>query len=172
MKFTKHFTASLAAFTLTASLALAQYSPYGLTPQQPNFYRSDTNAFPLVLAASAGTNYTAGTTGSLSLTLRQDVGLSMFLSVTAPNSGTNTSNGVVSVWFNVTADGTNYTTTSPIVWTQSITVPAGSTNTMVGWTNFPNTVLNNIRKVQITQLTNTCGVPITFNWFKYSYSGQ
>lgn len=169
---------ALAMVGLLAALlvpeASGQNSAYSLAPQQPNFYRSDTNAFPCTLSATTGaSNYVASSTNSLKLTLRQDKGLSMFAQITVTNTSTATS-GVVQFSFSPSWDGltNHFTTTPPLVWAIPVTVAATSTNTYVFWTNWPSSTLNNVRCIQCVQVTNTIGLATTVNGLTYSYSGQ
>jgi hypothetical protein len=161
---------------------MAQYAPYTLTPQQPNFYRSDTNGFPLsvggTIGAVTGKALSYGT-NSLKLTLRQDHGLSVFASITASNS-TATACAVLPVTFgfDISPDGTNFTAGTfpglapPLTFTANLVVPASSTNTYIYWTNYPATVLNNLRAVQCTSCTNAYTNGVKINWLYYSFSGQ
>jgi hypothetical protein len=175
-------TMSLAA--LSAFEALGQGStPYNLAPQQPNFYRSDTNAFPLSVGGTYGTvigKALSYGTNSLKLTLRQDHGLSAFASITASNS-TSTACAILPVTFglDVSPDGTNFTAGSypgvapALTCSANLIVAASSTNTYVYWlTNFPVSLLNNLRAVQCTSCTNSYTNGIKVNWLDYSYSGQ
>jgi hypothetical protein len=159
-------TAALALLAALTLPAMAQSSPYNLAPQQPNFYRQDTNAFPMTLTNSGAATFT---TNSLKLTVRQGTGVSLFATVVSTNSS---SSGVV-LGFDTSPDGTNATTTEPITWT----LPSNFIGTNTYWTNIDRAYLNNVRTFQMTTSTNkavgtgnTNTVVVTKFW--YSYSGQ
>jgi Tfp pilus assembly protein PilE len=130
----------------------------------PNFVTPDTNAFPLTLAASAGTNYTANGTNSLDKTLRQDHGVSAFVTVISTNASATT----VTLGWDVTEDGTSYTTTRPIQWA----VPANFVGTNTYWTNWSSLQVNNLRQMQLTLATNNSAYTVKLINFQYSQSGN
>lgn len=156
----------MAAFTLPA---LAQ--PY--QTGSPNFYQDDTNAFTLTL-----TNGQGSLLAGKKLTLRQEHGLSLFVTVISSNPLAG--NGKIGL--DVTSDNTSYTTTQPLAFTfpnanysNGVAQAAGVLTTNVYWTNFPPAVLNNVRGVQATLATNTLvgGGPTTNSVqykLRYSYS--
>ena len=175
--------AALAVGTFTAESMAADTTPYNLSPQQPNFVRTDTNSFPLFLSNATATNPPT----PLNLTLRQDKGLSLFVSITITNTNASAQTFTTPLYFDVSPDATNnFTTTTPatsvggppaLAWVPTWTVAASTTNkTLVAWTNFPATFLNNVRMLHLGQMTNawgsTAGVGISVPWLKYSYSGQ
>ena len=169
----------LLAFLLLAALLLlpvpaqAQGVP-GTTPYQPNFYRTDTNASPLTLTNGGAAVFPQNGTNSIEQTVKQNTGLSVFVTVISSNSV----GGTGKVGFDVTPDGTVYTTTQPL----SLSFPTaaavtGTLATNVYWTNWPAATLNNVRQIQWTTATNALvgGGPTT-NTVKYSvtysYSNQ
>jgi hypothetical protein len=77
--------------------------------------------------------------------LYRDRGLSMVVSV----GTTNASSSPVTVWLDVSADGTNWTTTGPVVWSFTL-----SGTNAIAWTNFPKAALDNMRRVRVATLSN------------------
>lgn len=126
--------AGLLAIGLVASLRADPPGPYALAPQQPNFYRSDTNAGPVALTNGQVVTFT----NAMKLTLRQDKGLSIFTKIVSTNavsvSETNT--------FVLSYDGSTFTT-SPTFTIVTPTLATAGTN--VAWTNIPPSTLNNVR---------------------------
>ena len=162
------FTIGLFALLVTPVTQADNTSPYNLAPQQPNFYRTDTNAFPLTLTNGQAKTFSG--TNSLTIYVRQDRGLSLF----APSLVTTNTNCVPVFGFDVTYDGTNGTTTHPIQWGPLIS--SAATNGC--WTNFSRDYLNNVRTVQCTWVSNAMpgAIPgsnsIYIPKLIYSYSGQ
>lgn len=153
----------LMALTLSARADNTQ--PYAFAPQQPNFYRLDSAAFPCVLTNGGSLVFPAGGTNSLKLPVRQDKGLSFFVRM----GTTNPSTGSATLKWDLTPDGTNYTTSQPLQW---VITPGNSTTNGLWWTNIPPAVLNNVRAIQLTGFSNNFT-----NWWWgtnlwYSYSGQ
>ena len=127
MKTLKTLLLATAVLSMAAIGLQAQPGPYSYAPQQPNFYRSDTNAFPLTLTSSVTySNLTAGGTNSLKQTVRQDKGLSLFPTITVYNTGGAITGGATNLTFafTVTPDGTHYVTPAPLIMTVPLIVPA------------------------------------------------
>ena len=141
---------------------------------QPNFYRQDTNATPLTLTNGQAATFPAGGTNSYKQTVRQNVGLSVFVTVISSNSV----GGTGKLGFDLTPDGTVYTTTQPLTFTfPTAAAVTGTLSTNTYWTNWPSTVLNNVRQIQLTTATNALvgGGPATNSAtinLRYSYSNQ
>jgi hypothetical protein len=150
----------------------AQPGPYSISPQQPNFYRPDTNVFPMTLAATTGNTNFVGATNSLQVTIRQDHGVAIEVPITVPNTTASAITGTLTLGWDVSTRGTNFTTGRPVQWAIAVSALPYSTNTYWFWTNFPNTYLNNVRKMQLTYATNTVGAAVTIGPPDYSWSGQ
>ncbi len=170
----------------------AQAQAYQLNPQQPNFYRVDTNAgiFPLTLTNGGAANWVYTANGSISglnqptnapyvLTLRQDKGLAVFVTVISSNS----QGGLATIGFDVTPDRVTETTTQPLKfavptanYSNNLALTSGILTTNTYWTNWPAAVLSNLRTIQATTVTNALigGGPTTNSvniQLRYSYSG-
>jgi hypothetical protein len=186
MNYKKFFNKSvlmiaLAMVGLLAALLVpqrAQGADYSLAPQEPNFYRLDTNACPITLVSGqSSTNYTAGSTNSLRLTVRQDKGLSVFPQFTCYNAGGAVTGGATNLTFayTVTYDGVKWVTgTAPLIQTVPNICAATTTNGQMGWTNWSAPVLSNVRQIQLVGVTNNgpwVG-QIVVTGLAYSYSGQ
>ena len=161
----------LAAMLLPAS---AQLSPAALTPAsqtgQPNFFYLDVNSASFALTNNQTQTFTAGSTNTYIKSLRQKQGLSLFLAVWQTNSVASTTTNYT-VKFDLTGDGSTWTAGSgarPITWTVPLT---GGIGTNVFWTNFPDTLISNIRKMQATQTSTTASNPV-YGALGYSQSTQ
>lgn len=174
--------ALVAAITIPAFIVRADNtSPYALAPQQPNFYRFDTNTSSYALQTNTTvffphgwTNGFGPNTNVLNLPLRQGQGLSIFLITWQTNSISSASTSTnYTVSWDVTPDNTNYTFTgtggSPISLTSAMAGLGIGTN--VVWTNIPSTALNNVRAIQPGKIVWT-GSNNVFAQIIYSYSGQ
>jgi hypothetical protein len=150
-------TAGLLGAVLMPRKVVAQTTPYNLGPQQPNFYRPDTNAFPITFTNSQ----TLILTNQYKLTIRQDRGLSIFVGM---SPATNSGNAVVGL--DVTYDGIGYTTNQPLY------VVAPFNQALFWATNFGRDVLNNVRGVKASTVIVTNAGPNTITKFVYSWSGQ
>ena len=141
---------------------------------QPNFYRQDTNATPLTLTNGQAKVFPANGTNSYEQTVRQNTGLSVFVMVVSSNSV----GGSGKLGWDVTDDGSLYTTTQPLTFTfPTAAAVTGTLSTNVYWTNWPATVLNNVRQIQLTTATNALvgGGPTTNSatyYLWYSYNNQ
>ena len=161
----------IAIIALLAASALPAWADTPLTypTGAPNFMTPDTNGFPLLLAANTTTNFPANGTNSLEKYVRQDHGLSVFVTVISTNAGGTTE----TLGWDVTGDGTVYTANHPLTFA----VPANFVGTNTYWTNWPATVLSNVRQIQLTTATNALvgGGPTTNSatyYLRYSYSNQ
>jgi Tfp pilus assembly protein PilE len=154
----------ISLLALCAMPAWSQPTALNYANNAPNTVSLDTNAFPLTLAASVGTNYTANGTNSLDKTIRQDHGLSAFVTVISTNASATT----VTLGWDVTGDGMSYTTTRPLQWT----VPSNFVGTNTYWTNWPNTTLNNLRQMQLTLATNNSAYTVKLVNLQYSQSSN
>ena len=150
----------------------AQAQPYSV--YQPNFYRQDTNATPLTLTNGQARVFPANGTNSYEQTVRPNTGLSVFVMVVSSNSVAGNSK----LGWDVSHDGTIYTTTQPLTFTfPTAAAVTGTLSTNVYWTNWPGTVLNNVRDLQLTTATNALvgGGPTTNSatyYLWYSYNNQ
>ena len=197
--------------------AHAQTTGYSLSPQQPNFYRMDTNlalgnilttnsistnAIPasLFLTNGQAANWVYSSLGSVSglnqptngpfvLTVRQNQGVSVFVTVISSNACLSPAAGAVTLGWDVSPDRLNDTTTQPLKFTVptansyygagsavATNLSAGLLATNVYWTNWPSAVLSNVRTLQLTTATNALeNVGINTNsviiQLRYSYSG-
>jgi prepilin-type N-terminal cleavage/methylation domain-containing protein len=165
----------IAVLGLLAALMIpsvqADTSPYSLAPQQPNFFVTDTNATSFALTNNQTKTFTAGGTNTTPITVRQDHGISLFLTVWQTNSVASTTTNYT-VAFDLTGDAVTWTGGNgayPISWTVSLASQGASTNTY--WTNLSAAQLNNIRQMQATKASTTASNNI-FGKLTYSYSGQ
>lgn len=165
----------LAAILLPAMTTTARADVY-----QPNFYRQDTNATPFTLTNGGAATFAANSTNSYEQVVKQNNGLSVFVQVISSNSLAG--NGTLG--WDVTPDGSTYTTTEPLKFTfpqantsNNVAQVSGLLATNLYWTNWPASTLNNVRDIQLTTATNALvgGGPTTNSctykvW--YSYSNQ
>ena len=155
-------------------LLAAIATPARAQVNQPNFIRSDTNAFPLLLTNGAAKTFTAGGTNSYKLTLKQNTGLSVFVTVISSNPAA----GNVGLGWDLAGDTNTITTTQPLKFlVPAAAATTGTLCTNVYWTNWPASVLSNVRYLQLTTATNALvgGGPTTNSvslQLKYSYSSQ
>jgi hypothetical protein len=172
MKSKKSFvivTGCCAAITL-AGLCLADAQPVTFTYPEggPNAYVLDPAAFPLTLTNGQSVTFPADGTNSLAQSVRQDHGLSVFVTV----ASTNALSDSTILGFDTTPDGITFTTTHPLL----LTVPGNFVGTNTYWlTNWPSTQINNLRQIQLTLATNQLvggGVSnaVVIKKFWYSYS--
>jgi hypothetical protein len=180
LKKDKRFTFSLFGLLLVlAIIALlsacftptqAQLTPTTYPDGAPNFNTPDNFATPLTLTNGQAVAFPANGTNSLEKVIRQDHGLSVFVTVISSNG----IGGNDTLTWDVTPDSTVYTTTHPFSWTFPTAASAPATlTTNVYWTNWPAAVLNNVRGIQLTGATNALvgGGPTTNSvTLKLSYS--
>lgn len=79
--------------------------------------------------------------------------------------GTGASTANVTFTFNVSADGTNYTTTGPLTYTAAL----NGTTPVVGYKLFTATDLNNVRYLKLSSVTNAGSVGCVISGIQYSY---
>lgn len=125
---------------ITAIITLC--SPFAQA--QNNFLVRATNYTSLTLAGASQTSFGAITNR---IPMRQNRGSSWFISVVGTNTVTT---NTVTVYFQASADGTNWTTTTPFSWTTTLS----GTNTVINWTNFNIEQISNIRYLSPTIITN------------------
>lgn len=164
----------LALSALPASAQLTNLAGAGYQTGQPNFAYNDVNWSQYALTNSQTITNTPGSTNTYIKTIRQNQGVGLFLAVWStnaaiPSSGTTN----YTVKFDVTGDGYTWTKGNgayPIVWTVPL---AGNTGpfTNVFWTNIPASTLSNIRKMQATSASTTCGTTVNAA-LMYSQSTQ
>lgn len=140
----------LAAFTLTAK---AQY--------QPNFYQNILTNGTVQIATAAATNTSAL---SKPVYVRQGKGIS-FLPYCA---GTNSATANTWYFFDVTADGTNWSTTMPLQGSVALNGTTGSR----GYILFDYSELDNVRAIRLAQITNAHTATIWVTNVVASYSNQ
>lgn len=164
-------TAILAVFAMPAQ---AQFGNGGLTTYQPNYLTIPTNITVSGVFTNATSfsltngQYLAVTSGGTDV-IRQNTGESIFASVTTTNAAATSA----TLYFDVTADGTNYTTFHPF----ALTIPTPGVGTFIGWSNYSTLVMNNVRNVKFTAATNAAvGTgntnTATVNWLQFSRSVQ
>jgi hypothetical protein len=161
----------LAAFLIPPARAQSLGGNGGLTIFQPNYLTTPTNitvtgqftnATSITLTNGQGFAITSGATD----VVRQNNGESILLNET----GTNVNTTATITYWDVTADGTNWTTDHPLV----IAITPGNA-TVQHWTNIPPVFLNNVRAVKLSALTNSLvGTgntnTVTLNWIQFSRS--
>jgi hypothetical protein len=142
-------------FALPAAAQLN--SPIGAPYQtgQPNYFNLDTNAASYFVTNNQTRTFTAGGTNTYIKTIRENQGLSLFLAVWQTNSVASTTTNYT-VGLDVTGDNTTWTMSAgaqPLSWTVSLAGQGASTN--VYWINWPITLIDNIRKIQVTRVSTT-----------------
>ena len=88
------------------------------------------------------------------ITLYRDRGLSLFSTAV----GTNASTALVTIRMDVSYNGSNWTTTAPLQWSY----PLNGTTPVTAWTNFPPSVLDNVKKARIASVSNAHSASIHF----------
>jgi hypothetical protein len=121
----------------------------------PNFCFSQL-VFPKVTALTGYTNLLAGTNyaPNSEVLFYRDRGFALIATAVATNTG---EVGPLRLSFQLSADRTNYTTTTPLTWTFAIT----GTNYVRAYTNFPAAVVDNIRSGILIGVTNLAGPSAT-----------
>lgn len=132
-RFLKRF--SLAALAM-AALVLALPAQAQVTPVTVGTF---TNV-PTIIATAGVSNVNA------LVQLRQGRGISILPSFAGTNSGA----ANLRLEFDVSADGTNFTTTSPFV----LTFAMNGTTGVIPWTNIPPSLLDNVAYLRLTKMTN------------------
>lgn len=159
--------ASLAILTFCSDSQAAD-PPYSISVAQPNFFRVDNVSWQnFTFTNGQARTFTANATNTLELTLPQDSGISIFVTTICTNA-----NGTAQLLgWDVSADGTNFTSNRPL----KFSVPGNATGTNTYWTNVPATFLNNLRSIQLTLATNVIVVgadnsnTVTIPKIVYSY---
>ena len=169
----------------------AHAQPTSLNPYQPNYITIPSNIVITNIWTNGAAGLTLSNTTSFTLTngqfanlnsgaydtIRQYNGESILASVTWTNPLVTAAGLGLTTWWDVTADGTNWTTTHPFVWT--IPDPGGS-NTVVAWTNLNFLAIDNVRQIRLWGASNimvgVANVPNTnsalVNWFQFSRSQE
>ena len=98
----------------------------------------------------AVTNATTLATNSTAITVRQGKGLAVFPKF----HGTGASTSDVTFHFDVSIDGTNYTTTRPL----TAVVPLNGTNLVTGFKLFAPSALDHVRTIRISAIQNAGSV--------------
>lgn len=164
----------LVALALPAQAQLTNLASAPYQTGQPNFAYNDTNYVNYALTNGQTITITPGTTGNNYIkTIRQNQGLSLFLAVWSTNTIPSSTSTNYTVKFDVTGDGYTWTKGNggyPISWTVPLVGNTGPF-TNVFWTNFPNTFLSNVRKMQATSVSTTCGTNVN-GALMYSQSTQ
>lgn len=132
--------AVLGMASVLALPAMAQVTPNRVT----------TCVIPAVIAAGATSNVT-----STAVSVLQGKGLSFLPTFAA--TGASVSNAVFS--FQVSADGTTYTTTTPL----TLTVTHNGTTTVTGWALWDPTELNHVAWIKLVSVQNTHGTQAITN---------
>jgi hypothetical protein len=153
----------LALSALPAQAQLTNLAAAGYQTGQPNFAYNDTNWVQFALTNSQTITNAPGGTNTYIKTIRQNQGVTLFLAVWSTNAAIPSSTTTnYTVKFDVTADGFTWTKGNggyPITWTVPL-VGNTAAFTNVFWTNIPATTLSNIRKMQCTQASTTCGTNV------------
>jgi len=162
-------------FSLQPSALQAQ--PTSLSPYQPNYITTPTSlTAPGFFTNASSFTLTNGQyllISGCADTIRQYNGESILASLTWTNPIT--VGAGLTTWWNVAADNTNYTTTTPFVFT----IPSGAgSNTVVWWTNLTFLQLDNVRNLKLYAVSNgLVGTgpgtnTMTFNWLQFSRSQE
>jgi hypothetical protein len=88
------------------------------------------------------------------ITLYRDRGLSLFSTAVATNAST----ALVTIRMDVSYNGSNWTTTTPLQWSY----PLSGTSPVTAWTNFPPSVLDNVKKARVSSVSNAHSASIHF----------
>jgi len=129
----------LKVLTLIGCLAMSQAAHAQFFQ---NFHQSiDIPASPMVVGASSTSNIT-----TTAVTVRQGSGIAILPLFAGTNAGT----AVLTLHFEVSADGTNFTTTTPL---KALAAQNGTTG-VLSYTNFPPDLLNNVRAIRLAKVQN------------------
>jgi hypothetical protein len=129
------------------------------TPTEAQMAEYRTNAFSGVTSTLA-TNASYTCTNS-TVVLRKDRGLSIWASFVTTNTV-----ATGNVTFNFVAGNGSVYGTSLI----TATFPLNGTNTVIGYTNFPATVIGNARSLKLYSITNAETTnAVTVNWVQYGH---
>lgn len=126
-----------AGFAFVALAAMASAAGY-----EPNFHAAvDIPSAPTVIAASSTSNIVTSP-----ITVRQGSGQAFFATI----NHTNASTATATFHFDVSYDGSTFTTTQPL----KFAVVGNGTTAVVGYTNFPPSVLDNVRQIKLSAIQN------------------
>ena len=153
MRRTSVLTAVIIALLCLSFEARAQY--------QPNFWQNILTNGAITLTTGQISNTAAI---SKPITVRQGKGLAILPML----AGSGASTSPTWFFFDVTADGTNWTTTQPL----SFSVNANGTTLQRGYNLFAYTALDNVRQIRLAQATNATAVTIGVTNIVVSYSNQ
>lgn len=116
------------------------------------------------LVPGAITNEVTVLTNSSVIAVHKDRGLAVLPAIT----GLDESAANVTFGFNVSADGTNYTTTAPL----TCVVALNGTNAVVGWKQFDPLVLNNVRWIRLGSIVNAATNGVTIQRVQWSRANE
>jgi hypothetical protein len=123
----------------------------------PNTYANIlTNSGTWEIGASSTSNINAGVAF-----VRKDRGLALLPSFAGNNAGS----AALTFTFDVSADGTNYSTTPGI----TVAFAMNGTTGVRGYTNFPPTQLNNVRTIRLRSIQNAHTASLFITNLTYSY---
>src|SRR5262249_3552178 len=116
-------------------------------------------SYPRTNVCAGYTVLTATTAQSLGfstneITLYRDRGLSLFSTAVATNGRP----ALGTIRLDVSYNGSNWTTTTPLQWSYSL----NGTTPVTAWTNFPPSVLDNVKKARIASVSNAHSASILF----------
>ena len=156
------FIAALALVLLPALLLFPLLTPTHSLQAEQDIGLTTIGTFgnvPSTMTASSTSNVNSGV-----ILVRQHRGIAIVPAFTG--SGASTLN--VTFKWDVSADGTNYTTTQPL----SLVVPANGTNAVIAYTNVPATYLNNVRYLRVSSVANGATNSLTGVSITYSYAND
>jgi hypothetical protein len=153
MKISKTFAIALIALAVAVFAAIPDLQAQVVPTTYANLAQ-----VPATVAAS-----TTLATNSAAIPLRRDQGLAILPAFVC--NATDASAASVTFTLQLSADGTNYTTTGPLTYA----VAANSTNTVVGYKLFIPDVINNVRYARISGIQNATTNTITITRIQYSY---
>ena len=137
---------------LTAALALGLTASAQVAPTVIGTFTNVPTTMPATTASNVNSVVEIPTSGGLSL---------------APLIGaTNAATANMGFYFQLTADGTNYSTTFPL----NMQVALNGTTGVRGWTNVPQSLLVGARKIRLAYVTNGHSAPAFITNVTYSFS--
>ncbi len=113
----------------------------------------------------SNTTTTASTVGNVDASpfrLRAHIGLAIQPSFTLLSTA---GAGTITFGWNLSVDGTNWTTTLPL----TLALAANSTNTVTGYTNVPGSWLDNTRYIRLDSMASTSTNVVTNIVVRYGY---
>lgn len=120
------------------------------------------SGIPATIAESSTTNAVSG-----AVLVRQSRGMGLFATFTVATN----SIGSITVSYNVSLDGTNYSSTRPIRWVIDSTL-TNSTGVVIAYTNVPATYLGNVRYLKTASVVNAATNALSAVSLQYSYSNS